>query len=214
MGGHRVVGASRGGDRFVTAASAIFLDRDGVINELVLDRASGRHESPYAAADVRLAAGAVDGLHVLARLGVPVVVVSNQPAAAKGTATREQLRGVHDEIERLLRSEGIAIDDYRYCFHHPDGLDAELGVRCTCRKPAPGMVITAASELGVADLSASWLIGDSDVDVLAGRSAGCRTILVEDPASRHRRSGVEADARAPDLAAAANVVLRSAQAVD
>lgn len=191
----------------MSTTAAVFLDRDGVLNDLVVDAASGLPESPYRVADVRVPPRAADAVRSLASFGLPLVVVSNQPAAAKGTATREQLRDVHDEVERQLGSMGAHIDLYRYCFHHPDGLDSRLGVACACRKPAPGMVLDAARELGLADLSTSWLIGDSDVDVLAGRAAGCRTLLVEEPASQHRRGGVEPDARAADIAEAASLLL-------
>jgi D-glycero-D-manno-heptose 1,7-bisphosphate phosphatase len=189
---------------------AVFLDRDGVVNDLVPDAASGRFESPYSASDARLAPRAADGLRALALLGVPLVVVSNQPAAAKGAVKLTKLREVHEEIVRQLGVAGVHVDAFRYCFHHPDGVDPELGTVCECRKPAPGMVLDAARELGLSDLSSSWLIGDSDVDVLAGRAAGCSTILIEEPHSRHRRGGVEPDGRASDLLEAADLVLASA----
>ena len=184
----------------------ILLDRDGVLNQLVVDAASGRPESPYVASDVRLQPEAAAGIRALRRLDVPLAVVSNQPAAAKGRTTLDRLREVHDEVERQLCEAGVSVDAYRYCYHHADGTDGTLGVACDCRKPAPGMLLEAAREFGVADLSASWLIGDSDVDVLAGRAAGCRTILIEDPASAHRRGHAEPDARAADLLEAAGIV--------
>jgi D-glycero-D-manno-heptose 1,7-bisphosphate phosphatase len=190
-------------------SSLIFLDRDGVLNDLVIDSSSGAPESPYRPEDVRLMPHAVPGLRVLAGLGVPLVVVSNQPSAAKGKATPAELRAVHLEVERLLGIEdvGKAIVSYRYCFHYPGGGDPELGVACDCRKPASGMLLAAASDLGVADLARSWVIGDSDVDVLAGRAAGCRTILIEEPASAHRRgSGIAADVTCANLLEAANAV--------
>lgn len=191
----------------MSATAAIFVDRDGVLNELVEDEVSQKPESPYRASDVRLMPRAVEGLRALATLGLPIVVVSNQPAAAKGTTTLARLLDVHAEVERQLSAAGVHLDAHRYCFHHPDGVDPELGVLCNCRKPAPGMLLDAARELRLPDLSTSWLIGDSDVDVLAGRAVGCRTILVEEPASQHRRGGVEPDARAADLYEAARVVL-------
>lgn len=185
----------------------MFLDRDGVVNQLVRDERSGSYESPYEEAQVAVEPGAAEGIAALHRAGLVLVVVSNQPAAAKGTTTLEALRGVHDRVVRLLAAEGVALDDYRYCFHHPDGVDPELAVACACRKPLPGMLLDAAEEFGL-DLARSWMVGDSDVDIKAGRSAGCRTLLVENPRSAHRRlRGVEPDARAPDLAAAARLIV-------
>jgi D-glycero-D-manno-heptose 1,7-bisphosphate phosphatase len=189
---------------------AVFLDRDGVVNQLVRDERSGLYESPYEEGRVALDPGAVEGIAALHRAGLVLVVVSNQPAAAKGTTTLEELRRVHDEVVRLLAAEGVALDDYRYCFHHPEGLEPELAIVCACRKPLPGMLLEAAEELGL-DLARSWMVGVSDVDVEAGRGAGCRTLLVENPRSAHRRlPGVEPDAWAPDLSAAARIIVGAA----
>jgi D-glycero-D-manno-heptose 1,7-bisphosphate phosphatase len=187
--------------------AVIFLDRDGVLNELVTDPASCKPESPYTPADVRLMPHAVDGLRVLATLGLPTVVVSNQPSAAKGTTTLAALEAVHDELWRQLQAEGVGVSSFRYCFHYEGAAAAGLGVACDCRKPAPGMLLAAARELRISDLARSWMIGDSDVDVLAGRAAGCRTIAIDEPASAHRReSGVVADAICANLFEAANIV--------
>jgi D-glycero-D-manno-heptose 1,7-bisphosphate phosphatase len=196
----------------MSADRAVFLDRDGVLNQLVLNRRTGDHESPYRPEDVALTAGASQALRELRGLGVPLAVVSNQPSAAKGTATLEDLAAVHDAVVRLLAEEALEIDDWRYCFHHPAGADPELGRACDCRKPAPGLVLQAAEALGLDDaaLGRSWLIGDSDVDVQAGRAAGLRTVLVEDPRSAHRRAGAEADARAGDVLGAARIVAAAA----
>lgn len=188
----------------MTAApqAAVFLDRDGVINDPVPDPVDGRPESPLRAADVVLARGALDGLARLAGTGLPLIVVSNQPAAAKGKVTDGALRAVHERVVALLAAEGLAIEDWRYCFDHPDALDAARR-DCACRKPRPGLLRAAASDHGL-DLGASWIIGDTDADVGAGRAVGATTVLVEHPGTAHRRSpNVAADAVVPDLAAAA-----------
>jgi D-glycero-D-manno-heptose 1,7-bisphosphate phosphatase len=192
----------------MSADRAVFLDRDGVLNELVLNRATGDHESPYRPEDVALTPGAVEAIRLLRTLDVPIAVVSNQPSAAKGTADLAALAAVHDAVMALLDDEGVAVDVVRYCFHHPAGTDPDLGRACECRKPAPGLILQAADALGLdeAALARSWLIGDSDVDVQAGRAAGLRTVLVEDPRSSHRRAGAEADARAGDILEAARIV--------
>jgi D-glycero-D-manno-heptose 1,7-bisphosphate phosphatase len=195
----------------VSAGAAIFLDRDGVLNDVVVDAQSGLCESPYRVEDVYLTGGAGEALHLLASLGVRTAVVSNQPAAAKGTHTPAELEAVHREVVRQLADVGVAIDVWRYCMHHPDGIDSELGRACSCRKPAPGLILMAAADLGIDDLSASWVIGDSDVDIAAGRAAGCRTILVEHAPTAHRRKGgQEPDHRVGDVLAAAR---RVAQAI-
>lgn len=169
--------------------AAVFLDRDGVLNDPVLDPVDGRPESPLRAEDVVLAAGAVEGCLRLREQGFLLLVASNQPAAAKGKATLAGLRAVHDRVAALLAAEGVAIDDWRYCFHHPRATDpALLGDPCGCRKPAPGMLLDLAAAHDV-DLAASWMVGDSDGDVEAGLAAGCRTVLIEHPGSAHRRTG-------------------------
>ena len=189
---------------------AVFLDRDGVINSLVRNPATGLLESPYRPEDVELAPRAVDGIQLLRTLGVPLVGISNQPAAAKGTCDLETLHAVHEELARLLGEAGAELDDYRYCFHHPDGSDPELTQACTCRKPAPGMITAACEALGGCELARSWVVGDSDVDIEAGRAVGSRTLLVEEPGSAHRRShDVAPDKRARDLYEAAAKIARA-----
>ncbi len=199
------VGRPRVSDR------AVFLDRDGVVVELVWDDVDGAFEGPTASDNVRLVPGAADAIRRIRSLDYVTVVVSNQPGAAKGKASREELRAAHERVVRLLSGEGVIIDDYRYCLHHPDALDSALAAACDCRKPKPGMLLEAAAELDI-DLARSWMIGDSDVDAQAGRGAGCRTILVENPLSQHRRreAGV-ADFRVSDVADAVDIVTREAR---
>jgi D-glycero-D-manno-heptose 1,7-bisphosphate phosphatase len=173
---------------------AVFLDRDGVLNDPVLDPVDGRPESPLRAADVVLAEGAVEGCRMLREAGFSLLVASNQPAAAKGKATREDLAAVHDRVVSLLTASGVTIDGWRYCLHHPEATVPELrGDPCDCRKPAPGMLLDLAQEHAV-DLSASWMVGDSDGDIGAGLAAGCSTVLIEHPGSAHRRTGNPAPA--------------------
>ncbi len=190
---------------------AVFLDRDGVVVELVWDDVDGAFEGPTASDNVRLVPGAADAIRRIRSLDYVTVVVSNQPGAAKRKASREELRAAHERVVRLLSGEGVIIDDYRYCLHHPDALDSALAAACDCRKPKPGMLLEAAAELDI-DLARSWMIGDSDVDAQAGRGAGCRTILVENPLSQHRRreAGV-ADFRVSDVADAVDIVTREAR---
>lgn len=144
---------------------AVFLDRDGVLNEPVV-----RDRRPYAALDpeaLRVTEGVGELLAELKALGLLLIVVTNQPDVARGTATRETVERIHD---RLL-GELPALDAVYACFH--DDADA-----CACRKPKPGLLLEAARALGV-DLGRSYLVGDRWRDVDAGRSAGCTTVLVD-----------------------------------
>lgn len=186
---------------------AVFVDRDGIINELVPDPVSGRPESPLRPEDLRLVPGASAALGRLARGGWRLVGVSNQPAAAKGLASLEELQAVQARALELLADEDIHFDAFKLCLHHPEGVVPELTGACECRKPAPGMLLEAARELDL-DPAVCWMVGDTDGDVAAGRAAGCHTALVEYPGSAHKRAGhPQPDTIVGNLAAAANVIL-------
>ena len=158
---------------------------------------------------MRLLPGVAAALRQLTQAGYALVCVSNQPAAAKGKATIGQLRAVHERVIELLALEGVRLDASRLCPHHPEGVVVELSGRCACRKPAPGMLLEAA-DANALDLGASWMLGDTDADVRAGSTAGCRTVLIEYPGSAHKRLGVtNPDLRAVDLADAVAQLLDS-----
>lgn len=191
---------------------AAFVDRDGLISELVPDPVTGLRESPLNVADVRLMPTAAAGLRALRAAGFLLVGVSNQPAAAKGKVPESEIAAVQRRVVELLAAEGVEFAGFRLCLHHPDGIVPGLSGSCDCRKPAPGMLIDAAAELAI-DLAGSWMLGDTDGDVRAGAAAGCRTVLVEHPGSAHKRSGTAApDLVAADLGGAAAAIV-SAQAV-
>ena len=191
----------------------MFLDRDGVINELVPDPVSGLPESPLEPEQVALLPGAATAIRLLHEAGYVVIGVSNQPAAAKGTVSLQQLERVQERVMELLALEGVVPDDFRLCFHHPEGRVAELTRSCDCRKPAPGLLLDAARDLDI-DLGSSWMVGDTDGDVAAGEAAGCRTALIENPASAHKRDGqAHPDAHASNLLSAVELLLQAGDAV-
>ncbi len=169
-------------------------------------RSTGTPSRRCAPSDVVLAEGAIEGAVALHDAGFALVVVTNQPAAAKGKASVADIEAVNDRVRELLAQGGVTIDGWRTCLHHPDAVVAQLRAQCDCRKPASGMLTGMARELGL-DLGASWMFGDSDVDVIAGRGAGCRTVLIEHPLTAHRRrGGAEPDARIRNLAGAGALV--------
>lgn len=185
---------------------AVFLDRDGVVDELVPDPVSGLPESPLDAADVRLVPGAAAAIGQLQGAGFVVISVSNQPAAAKGLVTEQALAEVHSRVVELLSVEGIRLDDSEWCLHHPDAVVERLRQACACRKPGAGMLLAGATKHSI-DLAESWMVGDTDADVQAGRAAGCATVLVENPDSAHKRTArVQPDFRAADLAGAFRII--------
>lgn len=159
---------------------AVFLDRDGVLNEMVYDETHGVMDSPMLPSQVRAVRGAGSLLRGLRRRGYFVCVATNQPGIAKGTLTLKRLEAIHAKLARLLAEEGGRWDDLRFCPHHPAGgaRPRKRYVRdCACRKPKPGLLLAAAKAHGL-DLGASWMVGDGLTDIRAGRAAGCRTILV------------------------------------
>jgi histidinol-phosphate phosphatase family protein len=179
--------------------AAAFLDRDGVLNELVPDPVSGLAESPLDVDEVRLVPGAASAAACLAARGYTLVCVSNQPAAAKGIVSVAQLLAVHERLLELLEQEGVRLDATRLCLHHERAVVPELASPCSCRKPAPGMLLDAAVSLGL-DLCKSWMVGDTDSDIGAGRAAGCGTVLIRHPGSVHKRlQAIQADLAADSL---------------
>ncbi len=143
---------------------ALFLDRDGTLCELI----------PYLGdpGRARLVPGAGVALRRAQEAGYRLVVVTNQSGVARGLFTTREVEAVHAALASALRQDGVIVDRFLYCPHHP-----EFTGPCLCRKPRPGMLRTAAAALDL-DLRRSWMIGDARADVEAGLAAGCRVALV------------------------------------
>ena len=153
---------------------AIFLDRDGTINK-------------YAGfiSDINkfeLIDGVADAIKMINHSEFLCIVVTNQPVIARGELTFDELDQIHNKMETLLGNEGAYIDGLYFCPHHPhkgfDGEIPEFKIDCDCRKPKPGMLLKAAEDFNI-DLSQSYMIGDSESDMLAGNRAGCKTFLIK-----------------------------------
>ena len=156
---------------------AVFVDRDGVLNDLVYDETEGRSSSPVSARELRVFPFVAESVKRLKDMGFLVIVISNQPGVAKRQFTRAELRRMSAKIGEELATRGTSLDGEYFCLHSPDGLVKELRVSCDCRKPKPGLLLKAAKERDI-DLSRSYLVGDGLIDVEAGKKAGCGTILV------------------------------------
>lgn len=174
---------------------ALFLDRDGILNELVYYASHDEWESPRSAGDVRIIDGVREPLQRIADAGWLLFIVTNQPSYAKGKVAREALEEAH---ARVLAELSLPIAASYLCFHHPDAVIRELKIRCDCRKPGSASLFRAAEEFDV-DLTASWMVGDQDSDLLAGRAAGCRVALIEHEGSAHKRGAVEPDLRCQSI---------------
>jgi D-glycero-D-manno-heptose 1,7-bisphosphate phosphatase len=182
----------------VEGRPALFLDRDGVLNELVFYPDTGEWESPRTPAELRIVPGAGPALRALRAAGWPLFIVSNQPSFAKGKTTLEALRAVAEALEARLLQEGVAFEAAYYCYHHPEGKVPGYSGPCQCRKPSPHFLHQAADRFGL-DLKASWLVGDQDGDLLCARNAGCRSLLIPAAASSAKRGSVRPDAEAASL---------------
>lgn len=157
--------------------AAVFLDRDGVINPLIYHQDHGIVDSPFTLAQFTLFPRVPKAIRVLNDLGLPVVIVSNQPGIAKGHFDSQMLRSFDRKLQATLKPCGAHIDATYYCLHHPDATVAKYRKRCSCRKPKPGMLQRAARDLNLS-LADSYMVGDGLTDIEAGYQAGCRTIFV------------------------------------
>jgi D-glycero-D-manno-heptose 1,7-bisphosphate phosphatase len=144
---------------------AVFLDRDGVINRKPPE---GQYVTRWE--EMKFLPGVPEAIALLMGAGFCVFAVSNQRCVAKELLTVSELESIHKRMCQELAAAGAVITAVYYCPH-------EEQPPCNCRKPAPGMILTAAKEHDI-DLRASWMIGDSDIDIKAGRNAGCRTVRI------------------------------------
>ena len=185
-------------------APAVFLDRDGTMIADVgyLDSLSRLTFYPWT----------VDAIRALNRAGLPVVVVTNQAGIARGFFSEAFVEETHRHIATRLEAGGARVDAYYYCPHHPNGRVAAYARSCNCRKPGPGMVDTAASDLGL-DPARSFVVGDTWLDIGLARAVGARGILVRTGAGAaweaRTPNDIAADAVVDNLAAAASWILGS-----
>lgn len=172
---------------------AVFLDRDGVLNEPVVR--GGRPYPPQRIEDLKVFPDAAAALGRLKEAGFLLLVVTNQPDVARGSQSRAAVEALHAALAAQL-----PIDDFFVCWHDdPD--------HCSCRKPRPGLLLQAAERYAV-DLPASFLIGDRWRDIDAGAAAGCRTVFI-DRRYRERSPSADPDFRTFSLAAAAAWILKT-----
>jgi D-glycero-D-manno-heptose 1,7-bisphosphate phosphatase len=186
------------GSRDAVYRSAVFLDRDGVVNATI--RRGGSERPPWSLDEVEVVPGARCALATLRAAGFRVVLVTNQPDVGHGRLNAEAARRINSAV-----AIAVGADQGYLCPH----TDAD---HCSCRKPRPGMLVRGAADLGV-DLSRSWMVGDRWVDIAAGQAVGVRTILVSRDVSWRPTSaggppvGLRPTAVAPTVVAAVDIVL-------
>lgn len=170
-----------------TPQRAVFLDRDGTLNRYV---GFLRDVDEFSLLD-----GVSEAVRRINAAGYLAIVVTNQPVIARGEVSVGELDEIHRKMETLLGAEGAYLDAVYYCPHHPhkgfEGEVAALKIECDCRKPKPGLLQRAAQDFNI-DLSASFMVGDSEADILAGKAAGCTAVLLG-------QGSYQQDITAPDL---------------
>ena len=153
---------------------AIFLDRDGTMNV-----SKGFISN---ADDLELIPGTIEAIKAINKSGALAIVITNQPVIARGECSFEELHNIHNKLKTLLGEKGAFVDDIFYCPHHPDkgfeGEVPELKFDCECRKPKTGMIDEAVDKYNI-DLSKSYMVGDSTMDLELARNAGVKSVLVD-----------------------------------
>jgi UDP-N-acetylmuramoyl-tripeptide--D-alanyl-D-alanine ligase len=143
---------------------AIFMDRDGVINEEV-----SYLSNPD---DFKFIAGSIKAMKILKSLGYLLIVITNQAGIARGYFTEDRLQQIHQKMNQVLEDDNVTLDDIYYCPHHPDFTGP-----CKCRKPQPKMILDAAKKHDII-LNQSYMVGDTLKDIETGYNAKCKTVLL------------------------------------
>ncbi|HIQ37595.1 MAG TPA: D-glycero-beta-D-manno-heptose 1,7-bisphosphate 7-phosphatase [Desulfocapsa sulfexigens] len=183
---------------------AVFLDRDGTINEQM---GYINHTCRF-----QLLPGAADAIKKLNDAGIPVVVISNQSGLARGYFPEELLVAVHEKMNRQLAEVGAHVDGIYYCPHHPEAKEERFRTACNCRKPKPGLVLQASEEMGL-DPKRSYMVGDRWSDIKTAANCGATSILVRTGYGRgdelyigpHQE--IQPDFKADDLSGAVDWIL-------
>jgi D-glycero-D-manno-heptose 1,7-bisphosphate phosphatase len=181
-----------------SAARAVFLDRDGVLNRAIVR--DGKPYPPASLEELEIVEDAAGSLQRLKDLGFLLLVVTNQPDVARGTQALSTIQAMHEAMRQTL-----PLDEFLICPHDdPDG--------CRCRKPLPGLLLEAQARYGI-DLGNSFLVGDRWRDIDAGHAAGCRTVLL-DLNYRERGPSLPPDAKVGSLREAVDWIVRNSERDD
>lgn len=154
------------------SSKAVFLDRDKTI--LLPD---GGEKYIYRVGDFYVPRDYIEALGLLSDSGYLLFVVTNQGRIASGYLTEEDVKELHDHLDTILGERGIRITEYAYCPHNPRGTISPYNKSCACRKPRTGMIDALSGKHDI-DRPRSWMVGDSDIDMIAGKAAGLRTVQV------------------------------------
>jgi len=184
-----------------TPIPAVFLDRDGTINE-----ERGHIHNPH---DLMLLSGAASAISRLNESQYLTVVVTNQSVIARGKCTESDMNTIHNRLQSLIGEFGASIDRIYYCPHYPEqiaGGRKDLKILCECRKPEPGLILRATKNMNI-DLNKSWMVGDMTSDIEAAKKAGVKSILLADQGVTDNQKSVLPDAQCLDLKEAVDLIL-------
>jgi len=186
---------------------AVFLDRDGVINPPVYNPAAASFESPHYPEDYSVYPMVLKALKKLKDKNYRLFVVSNQPSYAKGKTSLENIQAIERILSDYLTENGVDIDKYYYCYHHPDGIVEGYSGKCGCRKPGTLFLEDAIERF---DLNAKecWFVGDRDTDVTCGKAMGMRTIQIKNKYTGDKAGKETPDDYASDVYDAARTILK------
>jgi D-glycero-D-manno-heptose 1,7-bisphosphate phosphatase len=175
--------------------SALFLDRDGVINPMLYYPDWNEYEAPRTPDEYSLLPNVLESLTRLQAAGWQLFLISNQPGHAKGKFPMQAQFDVHARLVELLAPANIEFSEYYYSYTHPKGVVPEYTGESPFRKPNPGFLLQAQSDYDL-DLSQCWMVGDCDTDVECGKRVGCHTALITYPHTAYKRTD---NALNPDL---------------
>ena len=188
---------------------AVFLDRDGVINEVIYHKEMGIVDSPSSVEQLKLIPEVGIAINKFHDLGFKVIVISNQPGIAKDNYNMDVFEKIKEKMKNELEKDNATLDAEYYCLHHPEAKIEKYHIICDCRKPKPGMLFQAAKDHDI-ELSESWMIGDGINDMQAGQEAGCKTMFIGrmkcDLCKVMEDEGVKPDFIAPNLFKASLII--------
>lgn len=184
---------------------AVFLDRDGVINELIYNETGMEYEPPHRTEDIKIIKGVAEALGKLRDNGFELFIISNQPDYAKGKTSLDNLSLVRNKFMEILNKDREIVKEDFYCYHHPEGVTDGFSIDCDCRKPKTLSVDKAVNKYEI-DRSSSWMIGDRETDIECGINSLLKTILIKNKYNLYHGK-VKPDYTADDLFSAAKIIL-------
>lgn len=183
----------------------VFLDRDGILTRLIFNSKSGAYEAPHSVGDLELMDDVIYSLGKLKKMKLKLFLISNQPDYAKGKVTLSNIKKIEDKFKSMLEENNAGLDEYYYCYHHPEGIVPEYTLKCHCRKPGTLFLEKAKIKYDL-DLKNSWFIGDRDTDIFCGAEAGTRTILINNPLSKDNQGDSMPDFEVQNIKEAVKII--------